>query len=177
MTAEELYIFLSRWIKTVTDPGMLVIQAYSDAPAPKGEYFAVDVNSAWIPAGKRTEDPTDGTERVIRSDYEVPVSIWNVRGTGESILTVAEALQNHVTRLHFDENKVSIFRVGSVMRLPVLNDKSVWIIQNKLELVLSVTRGTLEAMPSIGAVSIEGTLNEDFTVDIEVDEDIPPTGG
>jgi hypothetical protein len=168
MTPLELYKFIRNWILSVMDPVPTVIQAYGDAPAPAGQYLAVDTDTGWAPTGQRTENATDGTSRVVVTDYEVTVVAWVIKDVGAGILQdLVEKIQMFEARLHFQEANLPILRVGKISKVPVLVDKARWIIQHRVEIIFALSRGTTENVPSIGAVSIEGELDGNI-VDIEV---------
>lgn len=170
MTSDELYTFMRTWIMSKV-PGVPVIESYSDAPAPKGHYIAIEEDGNWKKVGTRSVGETDGTSRVVVSDYEVRFVMWEMRSRGEGLRTLLDDLDMTSTRLLFSKAGIAVMRPSTVLKVPTLIDKTVYTIAHRCELMMGVPRSAVDNVPSVLGVGISGTvssINGDLVVDIQV---------
>lgn len=161
MTADGLYKFLYRWAIDVVD--IPAQRAYIDVTPDGGGYLVIDADSSWSRIGTHSVGDTDGTARSIGTDYEVRINIWECRGRGDNLRTLAENLDLLFTRQLFAAAGLSIMRSETILQVPELLDKTRWHVQHKFTFVLGVYRAIIEPVGSIQAVEVIGDVEDNHS--------------
>lgn len=173
MTNAELFDFMRGLIMPMVPPDMPVVRAYNDAPAPtpQGTYIAIEDDANWKAIGFRTDGDVDvtGEKRIVITDYEVHLILWEVRGEGENLRNIVEHLQLFSVRNALLDAGLSVLRTNPVLRVPSLQDKAFWTTNHRVDLVLGHSRSIEENVPSIQSVGILGEVTAgDETVDVDI---------
>ena len=165
------------WIMTIVPSAVPVVRAYNDAPAPveKGTFIAIEDDLTWSPQGQRSVGSSDGTNRIVVTDYLVKFPIWECRGDGELLRIIAEALDTFAVLQLFSAKGISVSKLGDITKVPSLQDKSFWLVNHRLELSLGVARYATDAVPTVASVGVTGTVTAgESDIDVEITVDAPP---
>lgn len=150
------------WVTAVL-PGVAVVKAYGNAPAPSGEYITIDYSGTWKRAGT-TPHVVPGTDehgvhvgpRVYT--YTGSVVLRDVCGDGEKLLLLSESLDNRETTDAFAAAGFSVLRTTGPVQVPAL-EQSTWRHESILTLELAWARGYAGTTPSMESVDV---INESF---------------
>lgn len=157
-----LWGVLYDWVTRVL-PGLEVVKAYKDGPAPSGEYIAIDYSGSWRPAGTTPHvvAGTDEHETQIGPrvyTYTGSVVVRDVCGDGESLLLLSESLDNRETVDAFAAAGFSVLRIRGPEQVPSL-EQSRWRSESILTLEMAWARGYAGTTPSMKSVEV---TNESF---------------
>lgn len=160
-----LWDVLYAWVTGVLS-GVEVVEAYQNAPAPNGNYIAIDYSGVWRLAGT-TPDDKPGTDangvhvgpRVYT--YLGSVQVRDVCGDGDNLMRLVESLDSPEVLEAFAGSGFSVLRTTGPVQIPSL-DQSRWRRESVLTLELSWARGYVGTTVSIEKVEIK-QLNPDGT--------------
>lgn len=163
-----LWGVLYDWVTRVL-PGIEVVKAYKDGPAPSGEYIAIDYSGSWRLAGTTPhvvagtdENKTQIGPRVYT--YTGSVVVRDVCGDGESLLLLSESLDNRETVDAFAAAGFSVLRTRGPEQVPSL-EQSRWRSESILTLEMVWARGYAGTTPSMESVEIVQESREDLVTE------------
>lgn len=163
-----LWGVLYDWVTGVL-PGIEVVNAYKDGPAPSGEYIAIDYSGSWRLAGTTPhvvagtdENKTQIGPRVYT--YTGSVVVRDVCGDGESLLLLSESLDNRETVDAFAAAGFSVLRTRGPEQVPSL-EQSRWRSESILTLEMAWARGYAGTTPSMESVEVVQESREDLVTE------------
>lgn len=171
-----LWDALYDWISGVLE-GVKVVEAYQDAPAPKGNYIAVDYSGSWRLAETTSDlQPRKGDEgdymgtRVYT--YLGSVQVRDVDGDGDNLLRLVESLHSPDLLYAITESGFSVLRTSGPVQVPAL-EQSHWRRESVLTLELAWARGyagTTLTMKSVDIERVDTFATIDAQDDLVVDD-------
>ena len=158
MNSQDLYTVLFDWADSIIVGEVPVIRSYQNDAPPAGTYIVIEDSVSWTPQGDRTVGVGNGVTRLIGYDYEVRIALWECRGRGDTLRTLVENVGTRDTRELFAKNGLSVMRVGAILQVPDLLDKTRWHMQHKCEITLGAFRAVAESVTTIGSVEVVGDV-------------------
>ena len=170
-----LWDALYAWVSGVLE-GVPVIEAYQNAPAPAGNYIAIDYSGSWRLAETTSDlQPRTGDEGEYMGTrvytYRGSVQVRDVCGDGDNLLRLMESLNSPDLLNDLSGAGFSVLRSSGPVQVPAL-EQSEWRRESVLTLELAWARGYAGTTLVMQSVDIErvdtfGTIDaqDDLVVD------------
>jgi hypothetical protein len=160
MNAEQ-YIYEScyAWCTLQFGADVPVIQAFQDAPAPKGTYIAIERPQLTRVGYSHLEEPSDAGNIGHTSQFTATVAFWQVGGYGELLRQLEQDSQFQTIKDFLATRKIAIYGMGNVIQSPRLEEKS-YIRESRMELTLGVAVSRAELLGLIETVELINQIGD-----------------
>lgn len=153
-----LWDALYAWVSGVLE-GVPVIEAYQNAPAPAGNYIAIDYSGSWRLAETTSDlQPRTGDEGEYMGTrvytYRGSIQVRDVCGDGDNLLRLMESLNSPDLLNDLSGAGFSVLRSSGPVQVPAL-EQSEWRRESVLTLELAWARGYAGTTISMASVEIE----------------------
>lgn len=170
-----LWDALYAWVSGVLD-GVPVIEAYQNAPAPAGNYIAIDYSGSWRLAETTSDlQPRTGDEGEYMGTrvytYRGSIQVRDVCGDGDNLLRLMESLNSPDLLNDLSGAGFSVLRSSGPVQVPAL-EQSEWRRESVLTLELAWARGyagTTLVMQSVDIERVDTFATIDAQDDLVVD--------